>query len=104
LLAKAVAKTIKPSADADSQDVTPTKLPPLLENDSRAQPVAKTMKPSANAGSQDVTPTKLPPILENARLENVELHDVQSTTTGDIIPVAMCVAGVDLEKPLMKQQ
>jgi hypothetical protein len=52
-----LAKTIKPSADADSQDITPTKLPTMLQNDSLAQPVAKTVKPSAEAASQDVTPT-----------------------------------------------
>jgi hypothetical protein len=68
------------------------------------------MKPSADADSQDdkmgaapLTPTKLYPMLENAKLEDVKLHDVQSTTTGDIITVALCVSGIDLEKPSMKQ-
>jgi hypothetical protein len=31
-------------------------------------------------------------MLENSRTEDIKLHDVQSTTTGDIITVAMCVA------------
>jgi hypothetical protein len=42
-------------------------------------------------------------MLENTKLEDFELHDVQLATTGDIITVVMCVAGVDLEKPSMKQ-
>jgi hypothetical protein len=78
------------------------------DDDLGAHPVAKTPKPSADADSQDdtmgaVTPTKLPPMLENTKLEDVELHDAQLTTTGDIITVAMYVAGIDLEKPSLKQ-
>jgi hypothetical protein len=38
-------------------------------------------------------------MLENAELEDIELHVEQSTMTGDIITVTMCVADVDLEKP-----
>jgi hypothetical protein len=42
-------------------------------------------------------------MLENARLEDMSLNSVKSITTGEDIEVAMCVTGVDLDKPSMKQ-
>jgi hypothetical protein len=42
-------------------------------------------------------------MLENANLDDVTVHTVKSTITGLDITVANCVAGVDLEKPSMKQ-
>jgi hypothetical protein len=94
----------------DPQAVTNKSDPQAVTNKLDPQPITKKQKPSSDGfcSIDEKTallqsPTKLPPMLENARLEDVSLYSVKSTTTGEDIEVMMCVAGVDLDKPSMKQ-
>jgi hypothetical protein len=73
-----------------------------IDDDKLVAEVTKNPK-RTNQSPMKPSPVKLPPMLENAKLEDVELHVVQSKTTGLSITVAKCVAGVDLDKPSVTQ-